>query len=60
MRNIAEHMRQYLETCSSIALRQNDLSTSESIVPLGEGCYSSNRFVAKIFTTRVTGMTESR
>jgi hypothetical protein len=47
-------MEQYLATCSSIALRQNDLSTAEGIVHLKKGCYSSNRFVDKIFTTRMS------
>jgi len=46
-------MRQYLVTCSSIALSQKDLSTSEGIVRLKKRCYSSNRFVAQIFTVRM-------
>jgi hypothetical protein len=32
MKNIGDLMQQYLATCSSSALRQNDLSTSEAIV----------------------------
>ena len=35
-------------------LSEKNLSTPEGIVHSQKGCYSSNRFVDKIFTTRMS------